>query len=64
MVSFAGCTGACTVTVTGFMAFYIESYSSGSITGRFINKVPMELSSGVPNWNGDAGVTGDPILVK
>ena len=64
MVSFAGCTGSCTVTVTGFMAFYIESYSSGAITGHFINKVPMELSSGVPNWNGDAGVTGIPILVK
>ena len=64
MVSFAGCTGSCTVTVTGFMAFYIESYSSGAITGRFINKVPTELSSGVPNWSGDAGVTGDPILVK
>ena len=64
MVSFAGCTGSCTVTVTGFMAFYIDSYSSGAITGHFINKVPLEVSSGVPSWNGDAGVTGVPILVK
>jgi hypothetical protein len=46
------------------MAFYIDSYSSGTITGHFINKVPLEVSSGVPSWNGDAGVTGVPILVK
>jgi putative Tad-like protein involved in Flp pilus assembly len=64
MASFAGCNGTCTLTVDGFLAFYIESYSSGVITGRFINKVPIETSNGVPNWSGDAGVMGMAVLIR
>lgn len=64
MVSgFSICTGSCTVTVTGFLAFYIDSYSSGAITGHFISKVQGN-SIGDPTVTGDAGTLGDPILIK
>jgi hypothetical protein len=63
MASFAGCTGSCTLTVTGFLAFYIDSYNGGAITGHFINKVQTN-SIGVAGFAGDAGTSGDPILVN
>ena len=64
MASFAGCNGTCTLTVDGFLAFYIESYTSGVLTGRFINKIPIETSNGVPNWSGDAGLMGESVLIR
>ena len=63
MASFAGCTGSCTLTVTGFLAFYIDSYSGGAITGHFINTVTTN-SIGVAGFAGDAGTSGDPVLIN
>jgi hypothetical protein len=64
MVSgFSSCNGKCDVTVTGFLAFYVDCYNSGVITGHFINKVQTN-SLGVPGFAGDTGTSGDPVLVK
>src|SRR6185437_8709727 len=30
LVDFSNCTGQCNVTVTGFMAFYLDSWSNGN----------------------------------
>ena len=64
MASFSSCNGSCTLTVTGFMAFYLESYSGGAISGRFITKIPVETSESIPNYLGDAGLMGESILIK
>ena len=32
LVNFAGCTGQCSLPITGFMAFYITSVSGGAVT--------------------------------
>lgn len=64
---FSTCSGTCTVTVTGFLAFYIDSYSSGAITGHFVTKEVLEASVGNPLAYGGGlsnGVRGDPILIK
>lgn len=64
---FSSCTGSCTVTITGFLAFYIDSYSGGAITGHFVTKETLEASPGDPLAYGGGlsnGVRGDPILIK
>ena len=62
LVNFAGCNGQCTVSITGFMSFYIDSYSSGAITGHFIKMVEPNSAKVVAAT--DAGLAGDPILIK
>jgi Flp pilus assembly protein TadG len=64
LASFAGCNGNCTLTVTGFMSFYIDSYNSGVIQGHFISMVPPSNSIGDPSVTTDAGVKGIPIVSK
>jgi Flp pilus assembly protein TadG len=63
MANFSGCTGNCSVTVTGFLAFYIDSYNGGAISGHFIKMVAAN-SAGDPTVTTDAGVMADPILIK
>jgi Flp pilus assembly protein TadG len=65
---FSGCGGnTCTLTVTGFLAFYIDSVNGGAITGHFVTKEVLEASAGDPLAYGGGlsnGVRGDPILIK
>lgn len=64
---FSSCSGTCTVTITGFLAFYIDSYSSGAVTGHFVTKEVLEASIGDPMAYGGGlsnGVEGAPILIK
>ncbi len=64
LVSWSSCGGStCTPTVTGFMSFWIDSYSGGNISGHFINMVAAS-SIGSPTVTSDAGLTGNPILLK
>jgi hypothetical protein len=60
---FSSCTGNCTVTVTGFLAFYVDSYNSGAISGHFIEKVEVN-AIGDSSVSTDAGALGMPILTK
>ncbi len=61
LVNFAGCTGQCNVTITGFMAFYITSVSGGAVTGEFVDMVVPD-STGSINAPDD-GAKGDVVLV-
>lgn len=61
LVNFAGCNGTCQVPVTGFMAFYIDSYNSGAIAGHFVRMLAVD-AIGNPTVTTDAGVSGEPIL--
>jgi len=63
MASFKNCSGACTATVTGFLAFYVDSFQSGAIKGHFIKKVKVN-SIGDPKVTGDLGTMADPVLVQ
>jgi len=60
---FSTCSGTCSITVTGFMAFYIDSYAGGAISGHFIKMAAID-AAGNPTVTTDAGVQGDPILIK
>ncbi|HYL60071.1 MAG TPA: hypothetical protein VEU51_14465, partial [Candidatus Acidoferrales bacterium] len=62
LVDFAGCNGQCTVTVKGFMSFYIDSYNGGAITGHFISMVEQNSVKVVATT--DAGLSGNPYLIK
>ncbi|MGH7933562.1 MAG: pilus assembly protein TadG-related protein [Candidatus Binataceae bacterium] len=63
MVSgFSTCTGTCTVTITGFLAFYIDSANGSGVTGHFV-KMEAFTSIGT-GTSADAGVTGNPVLIK
>jgi hypothetical protein len=62
IVSFANCTGACNLTITGFMSVYLLAVNGSSITIQDIGLV-------VPNSVGTTtalndGAEGDIILVK
>jgi hypothetical protein len=62
VVDFSNCRGRCVVPITGFMTFYIDSYSNGAISGHFITMMdPGSVANGAA---GDAGLAGQPVLVK
>ncbi len=63
LVDYSNCRGRCDLPVTGFMGFYIDSYSGGAITGHFMPKIAPN-SIGDPTVTGDAGMKGDAILIK
>ena len=63
MADFKNCKGSCTLTVSGFLAFYVDSYTSGAIKGHFIEKV-AEDAIGDPSVTTNAGVQGGPVLIK
>jgi Flp pilus assembly protein TadG len=63
LVNFAGCSGNCNLPVTGFMAFYIDSYSGGAINGHFVTmSVPDAYGNGLAN--NDLGLKGNAKLIK
>ena len=68
VTGFSGCGGnTCTLTITGFLAFYIDSVNGGAINGHFVTKEVLEASAGNPLAYGGGlsnGVRGDPILIK
>jgi len=63
MADFKSCKGSCTLTVSGFLAFYVDSYTSGGIKGRFVKKVAQD-ATGDPSVTTNAGVQGGPVLIK
>jgi Flp pilus assembly protein TadG len=62
LADFSTCTGRCTITIKGFMSFYIDSYSGGQIQGHFISMIPGNSVNVYAAT--DAGVSGDAILIK
>jgi len=61
IVSFASCTGACDLTIEGFMAVYILGVNGGAVTVQDIGLV-------IPNAVGSTtalndGAMGDIVLV-
>jgi hypothetical protein len=66
LVDFSNCTGQCDVTVTGFMAFYLDSWNNGgngAVDGTFVKMVTGN-SSADASVTGDAGVQADPVLTN
>jgi hypothetical protein len=64
LVDFSNCNGQCDVPVTGFMAFYMDSWNgSSAVSGTFIKMVTGN-SSADATVTGDAGVQADPILTN
>jgi hypothetical protein len=68
LVDFSNSSGQCDVTVTGFMAFYLDSWNNGnagngSVSGTFVKMVTGN-SSADATVTGDAGVQADPILTN
>jgi hypothetical protein len=64
LVDFSNCSGQCDVPVTGFMAFYLDSWSgNGAVNGTFVKMVAGN-STGDATVTGDAGVQADPILTN
>jgi Putative Flp pilus-assembly TadE/G-like len=61
LVDFSNCTGACSVKITGFMAFYITSVSGGAVTGTFVSMVDPNSTSSINAPN--AGAKGDVVLL-
>jgi len=63
--SYANCTGQCTLTIDGFMAFYIDNVDTsgnGSIIGTFVGYVvPNSQTSGNAPIN---GAFGDVLLIR
>jgi hypothetical protein len=71
MASFANCTGQCNLTITGFLAFYINQVDAnsnnpngvkGEITGTFIAMVDPNSTPSINAPN--AGAKGDIVLIK
>jgi Flp pilus assembly protein TadG len=62
LADFSHCSGQCNLPITGFMSFYITSYSNGAISGYFID-VTAPDSVRVVNTV-DAGLSGEPKLVN
>jgi len=62
LVSFANCSGECSVPITGFMAFYITSVNGGAVTGTFVAMVDPNSTPTInaPNY----GAKGDVVLIK
>jgi Flp pilus assembly protein TadG len=75
LVDFSSCSGTCDVPVTGFMAFYLDSWqdksdkgagpnnTDGAVIGTFIRMVTGN-SSADASVTGDAGVQADPVLTN
>jgi Flp pilus assembly protein TadG len=63
LVDFSNCHGKCDLPVTGFLSFYVDSYSGGAVTGHFITKLATN-AIGDPTVTGDVGLKGDAILIK
>ena len=62
MANFSTCRGQCTLKIDGFLSFYIDSYNSGAIIGHFIDVVAPNSVKVVAT--ADAGLSGEPVLVK
>lgn len=65
LVDFSNCLGQCTVKITGFMSFYLDSYvNGGAIHGTFKRYYPPGsiINPVVPT--ADAGLVGEPILIR
>jgi hypothetical protein len=62
LADFSGCSGRCTITIKGFMSFYIDSYAGGAIQGHFISMIPGNSVNVYAAT--DAGLGGDALLIK
>jgi Flp pilus assembly protein TadG len=70
MASFAGCSGQCNLTITGFLAFYINQVDAnstntngvkGAMIGTFIAMVDPNSTASINAPN--AGAMGDVVLI-
>lgn len=65
LVDFSGCTGQCSVRITGFMSFYLDSYvNGGAVHGTFVEYLPDKSINNPQYPAADAGLVGEGVLIN